>query len=228
MNIYYGKVDKINHEYGFLEEGDTRIDNSFIKLTEEEWDSLLYEQEQGKEIVLFNGEVFTAEVGRYYIDENGIWQKRNDAEFQNIEIEKLKTQKLAELNFALNDKQTNTEATVTLNLPVMLKKGDETKQVQSFKLLTVTSAGALATILTGYVVLASSIDISDLLVTADGYTIVGINNLVNGTKLINLIFAAYSTATAAITEYYRTTKDAILNAKSIKELEAIQIDLDQF
>lgn len=85
MYIYYGQVDKVSHEYGFLEEGDTRIDNSFIKLTEEEWNNLLYEQEQGKEIVCYKNKVFTTlEKGKYYVDENGQWQININYEQEQI------------------------------------------------------------------------------------------------------------------------------------------------
>lgn len=81
MKYYYGKIDIINHRYGFVEEGDSRIDAAFIELTEEAWQTLLNEQSLGKEIVSYEGDVFTADPGKYYVNESGDWQKRTDEEY---------------------------------------------------------------------------------------------------------------------------------------------------
>lgn len=81
MKYYYGKIDIINHRYGFVEEGDSRIDAAFIELTEEAWQTLLNEQSLGKEIVSYEGDVFTVDPGKYYVNESGDWQKRTDEEY---------------------------------------------------------------------------------------------------------------------------------------------------
>lgn len=80
--FYYGIVDAETHSYGFLEEGDERITEDMIKLSADEWQELLDKQSEGLEIAVDNGRVIAAERGRYYIDDNGQWQKRSDEEFE--------------------------------------------------------------------------------------------------------------------------------------------------
>lgn len=151
-----------------------------------------------------------------------------DPEFDNKQLEFKREEKLQELTNALIDKQNNVLSTLTFNIPVTLKKGEEEKYVESFKLLTVTSAGSLINVLMGYTLIASSTDISDIIVTADGYIIVGLNEIVENTKLINLIFAECTNITAQMTIYFRNIKDNILKATSIDELSNIIIDFMQF
>lgn len=80
---YYGLInfDDTLKDYGFLEKGDQRITEDMLEITEDQWQALLDQQAEGKEIVLYEGELFTAEQGRYYVDENYIWQKRTDDEY---------------------------------------------------------------------------------------------------------------------------------------------------
>ena len=85
MKYYYGLVDVENLGYGFVDEDDARITDDFIELTEEEWQTLLTEQSEGKQIVCFEGKVFTAEQGKYYVDETGVWQVRTDEEFEELQ-----------------------------------------------------------------------------------------------------------------------------------------------
>lgn len=151
-----------------------------------------------------------------------------DPDFDNKQLELKREEKLQELINALTDKQNNVLSTLTFNIPVTLKKGEEEKYVESFKLLTVTSAGSLTNVLMGYTLVASGADIADIIVTADGYTIVGLNELVENTKLINLIFAECTNITAQMTIYFRNVKDSILNATNIDELNNIVIDFMQF
>lgn len=80
--FYYGIVDTETHSYGFLEEGDERITEDMIKLSADEWQELLDKQSEGLEIAVDNGQVIAAERGRYYIDDNGQWQKLSDDEFK--------------------------------------------------------------------------------------------------------------------------------------------------
>ena len=157
-----------------------------------------------------------------------------DPEFDNKQLQLKREEKLQELTNALTDKQNNVLSTLTFNIPVTLRKGIqgsedyEEKYVESFKLLTVTSAGSLTNVLMGYALVASSADIADIIVTADGYIIVGLNELVENTKLINLIFAECTRITANMTIYFREIKNMILNATEVKELDDIIIDFTQF
>lgn len=82
MNFYYGLVDEQNHAYGFVEETDKRVKPGMIYVTEAEWSNLLNEQSAGKQIVFYDNRVFTAEPGLYFIDTNGVWQKKDTDKFQ--------------------------------------------------------------------------------------------------------------------------------------------------
>lgn len=62
MNYYYGLVDKENRAWGFLEEGDPRVTEDMIFLTEEQWQGLLDEQSSGKEIVFYEGRVLQQKI----------------------------------------------------------------------------------------------------------------------------------------------------------------------
>lgn len=83
MNFYYGLVDLEHNGWGFIEEDDPRVRPDMIFLTHEQWQRLLNEQSQGKEIVCWDGKVFTSEQGRYWVDAEG-WHKKTDEEF-NLE-----------------------------------------------------------------------------------------------------------------------------------------------
>ena len=82
MNFYYGLVDETNKAYGFIEETDKRVKPDMIYITEAEWNRLLSEQTSGKQIVFYNNKVFTAEPGLYYVDVNGVWQKKDTDKFK--------------------------------------------------------------------------------------------------------------------------------------------------
>ena len=82
MNFYYGLVEAATNAWGFVEETDPRVHQDMIFLTCDEWKQLLREQSQGRQIVQWDGEVFTAEPGRYYVDAEG-WHKKTDEEFNN-------------------------------------------------------------------------------------------------------------------------------------------------
>lgn len=168
----------------------------------------------------------------YALEDNEIMGEDNipiiNPNYEKEVFETFKQNKLQELTNALMDKQNNTDSTLTFNIPVMLKKGEEEKYVEKFKLLTVTSAGSLTNVLMGYALVASTTNIADIIVTDDGYTIVGLNEIVDNTKLINLIFAECTNLTAQITIYFRNKKEEILNAKTREELENIEVDFKQF
>ena len=89
MKYYYGLI---NGNYGF-----TDIETQgFIELTQEEHQQLLDEQSQGKEIVSYEGRVFTASPGLYYLDENKIWHKKDEEEYERELLEKAKERKKGE------------------------------------------------------------------------------------------------------------------------------------
>ena len=151
---------------------------------------------------------------------------RDTEEYKAKQLVKVKEEKTTEIKQKNKDKYSLEGQTITVELPAVLKKGEETKQVQSFKLLTVTSAGQLATVLTGYVILAQASDIPDLLNDDNGYTIVGLNELVNGQKFINLIFAKVTEAFAKITGYQRYLLSLVEKAATIEEVQGIYVDFD--
>lgn len=83
---YYGLIDKEHNAYGFTDvEPESLV--GFVTLTDEEWQTLLDEQSNGKEIVFYKNKVFTAERNRYYVDESGEWQKRSNDEFKKVKAQ---------------------------------------------------------------------------------------------------------------------------------------------
>lgn len=100
--FYYGLVDTENKGWGFVDENDPRVTPDMVKLTEEEWQTLLDEQSEGKEIVYYEGKVFTAETGRYYLDDDGQWQKKTDEEFET-EKAQAEAERIAMLNLTAAD-----------------------------------------------------------------------------------------------------------------------------
>lgn len=70
MDYYFGYIQAID-DFGFLDETDARVDiNTMVKITEEERNQLLTENGQGKDIIFYNGEVFTAEPLQYIRQNN--------------------------------------------------------------------------------------------------------------------------------------------------------------
>ena len=77
---YYGLVDTENLSYGFVEENDERITDKFIKITDEYHQQLLDEASEGLEIVSDNKTVFTAKRKLYFVNEQGLWERKTDEE----------------------------------------------------------------------------------------------------------------------------------------------------
>lgn len=100
--FYYGLVDAESNAYGFIDEDDDRRTEDFIELTYEQWQALLNEQSNGREIVMYNGEVFTAERDKYYLDETG-WHERTDAEVEEIRKAEQKSARISELYARLDE-----------------------------------------------------------------------------------------------------------------------------
>ena len=86
MNFYYGLVDKATNAWGFVEETDQRVHKDMVYLTHDEWRALLKGQTNGLPICYYEGKVFNAESGRYYLDENG-WHKRSEDEFKKLKAD---------------------------------------------------------------------------------------------------------------------------------------------
>lgn len=86
MNFYYGLVDEATNAWGFVEETDPRVHEGMVYLTRAEWQELLAGQSKGLPICYYEGEVFNAEPGRYYLDNDG-WHKKTDEEFNNEKAE---------------------------------------------------------------------------------------------------------------------------------------------
>ena len=100
--FYYGLVDAEANAYGFIDEDDSRRTEDFIELSYLQWKNLLDEQSEGKKIVMYNGEVFTAERDKYYLDETG-WHERTDEEVEEIREAERKAARIAELKAELEE-----------------------------------------------------------------------------------------------------------------------------
>lgn len=94
---YFGFKENVG--YGFYDEN---FDGA-VQLSDDEWQELLTEQSNGKDIVMFDGVVFASEPNLYYLDSNGIYQKYSSEELQELaEINQVVTTTNTALNF-LND-----------------------------------------------------------------------------------------------------------------------------
>lgn len=96
MNFYYGLVDEQNCAWGFLEESDPRawedeektvLKPSMIFLNQAEWQGLLAGQSTGMAIVSYEGRVFNAVEGIYYVDADG-WHKKSEEQFNQEKANK--------------------------------------------------------------------------------------------------------------------------------------------
>lgn len=89
--FYFGELDREKHSYGFCLDIDSRRDDTFIELTDEEHSKLIDAQNKGKQIVCYDGKVFaTDEIDRYYVDDNGKWQIRPKKDYEEGQAEKRK------------------------------------------------------------------------------------------------------------------------------------------
>lgn len=156
---------------------------------------------------------------------------RQDPEYLLEQLNKAKLQKYADIEKARLNKLEGTGSTITINLPAMLKKGTEVKQVENYKLLVSTTSGPLDTVL-GTLKDAPVQLLTDVLVDAEGYTVVGLANEVEymGQKAtqIYFIWLSYFMAKIQVTEYVRQLNDAILAASNMEELETITYDFSGF
>lgn len=99
---YYGLVDTENLSYGFVEENDDRITDKFIEITEEYHQQLLDEASNGLEIVSDNITVFTAKPNLYFVNEQGLWEKKNEEDYESEQAQKEK-ERILELFMTRSD-----------------------------------------------------------------------------------------------------------------------------
>lgn len=94
---YFGYKSDIG--YGFYDE----MFDGAIELSEQDWLVLLDEQSKGKDIVMFNGKVFSSDPDLYYLDTSGHYKKRTSEELTKLtEINKINSTTNTALNL-LND-----------------------------------------------------------------------------------------------------------------------------
>ena len=178
-----------------------------VKLSRDEWQNLLNEQSNGKQIVYFENKVFaTDEIGKYYLDENNIWQKKTDEIYSAEKLEEARNAKIKE-----NEQKRQVEY---INTPIG-------------KLKTETPLGDLKTALPLYdkiVIANNGLPQNAVRLYNDGQisgnpalSLDEYNQLSLKVALEYIKIDAYSTQITA----------SILNAKSIYELDLIEIDYDK-
>ena len=111
MNFYYGLMDLENKIWEFAEESDKRIydEEGHVKdlmffVTETQWKELLDGQNQGLDIVVDNDEVVNAEKGRFFINNNGEWEKKTNEQF-NLEKAQAKAKELVNSLYEIKAKK---------------------------------------------------------------------------------------------------------------------------
>ena len=62
--MFYGYLVD-DDSFGFIPDDDNRLTSDFIEITDEKYNQLLAENALGKEIIIYEEKVFTAEVGQY-------------------------------------------------------------------------------------------------------------------------------------------------------------------
>ena len=93
---YYGIIDTENLSYGFVEEGDYRINDNFIELSDKYYQELLEKQAEGFEIVSDNRTVFCAKPNLYFVNAQGLWERKTDEEYEK-EQEQTRRESVAKL-----------------------------------------------------------------------------------------------------------------------------------
>lgn len=92
---YYGLIENLT--YGFVEEDDNRITDKFIEITDEYHQQLLDEASEGLEIVSDNKTVFTAKPNLYFVNAQGLWEKKNEEDYEE-ELKQQERERIAKLN----------------------------------------------------------------------------------------------------------------------------------
>lgn len=95
---YYGTKNNLN--YGFYSEPF----EGAIELSEETWKILQVEQSLGKKIVSDNKSVFsTDEPDKFYINDDGKWTQRTNAQFNTLIEERNKEQEIKTIKKQIED-----------------------------------------------------------------------------------------------------------------------------
>lgn len=189
-------------------------------------------QENVKELPNINLTEFIKIQDKYELNKNEELEDISQTpEYIAHQLELAKQAKIQELLQKSSQKRDNATSTITINLPATLKKGDEIKQVTSYKLLTNTSSGNILQALQLINILPPAF-MTDTLVTDDGYMVVGLATEVTHsgitTTQANLILLTAIQVQGQITLYLRDTKERILACTTIEDLDDINISFDEF
>lgn len=173
----------------------------------------------------------TFDPNKYEVQDGVLVDISNTQDYISEQLQKAKQRKTVELTAALNEKANGLTSTLTVNLPATLKKGEETEQVSSYKLLSSTSGGSILTVLSNLKDLPAAL-LSDVLVTDEGYTILGLSQEVQMLGMTKtqayFIWLTVIQVQGQITEYFRQTKQSILDCETLEVLENIEISFDEF
>ena len=198
LKYYYGLI---GDSYGFVDSDDERSKlEGLVELTKEEHQQLLDEQSQGKEIVFYDGEVFTAPYGLYYLDENKIWHKKDETEYEQEQLTKAKQVKYQENNTKSDNARYNNEFSITL---------------QGKECIFDTSQKTQADLLTAFAVCSTG-------TTYDGWITnnsIELNLTLEDVVLISIKFKQLS----SVYQKWKYYKELIDNAQTINEVNAITI-----
>lgn len=88
MKYYYGYIEYAQ-DFGFLEENNENITPDMVEISEEEHNQLLLENSQGRMIVLYEGQVFTA-LPNQYIQEGNHFIVNPNYEQQQADLRRAK------------------------------------------------------------------------------------------------------------------------------------------
>ena len=153
-------------------------------------------------------------------------------EYKSVIFNRKRDEKLQQLQKELAEKYSSPDATFTFNLPATLKGGTiETVDVPSFTLSSYTTYGGIREALRDMKEVPEVL-LSDILITSDGLTILGLNDIIDlaGTP-VRRIYAIWLTMveiSARVTLYSRELEDRIYAAQTVEELDDIVIDFSQF
>lgn len=99
---YYGLVDIENLGYGFVEENDNRITDKFIEVTDEYYQQLIDKQGLELQIVSDNKTVFLAKPNLYFVNAQGLWEKKTNEQYKVEQVQKEK-ERIQELFMTRSD-----------------------------------------------------------------------------------------------------------------------------
>ena len=177
-------------------------------------------------------ELVIAPVGYYLCYRDNYTDGTINPNLEDEEIASLRREKLDLLKSELEKKYSDPKSTFTFNIPATLKGGTiETLEVKSFTLSAYTTYGGIREALRDMKEVPEVL-LSDILITSDGLTIQGLNEIIDlaGTP-VRRIYAIWLTmveTSSRVTLYAREVENQIYNAKTLEDLEAVKIDFGQF